>query len=377
MSRRLIAGLILSLFVVSCKTTQPLNQSKLVQAKMDQFVKDQALTGMSFSIILPENRQESFTSGYSDVETKEVLKTKHLLLSGSVGKTYAVALLMKLIDDNKVQLNDLYKDYFPEIEWLDRIPNIDQITVEMLLQHTSGLPRWVLKPEVWNTLNKDPDKFWTYFDRLFYVFDEDPVHEAGKGWAYSDTNYILLGLLIQKLLNSNYYLEIYDQLLIPYKLKKTAPSNKREIKNLASAYSQLPEVFKMPDKVANKGEYIFNPQVEWTGGGMASSTADLAKWCKLYYEGELFSDQLLTKITTINPNGKAVMGTDSYGMGSFIYETKFGKAYGHSGFMPGFISLMVYFPEKQLAAAIQFNCDYAAQNKKLMSYMEDLLQFYQ
>jgi len=132
-------------------------------------------------------------------------------------------------------------------------------------------------------------------------------------------------------------------------------------------------MFRMPEIVVVDGKYAFNPQMEWTGGGMASTTPDLARWAKIYYEGQLFSDSLLNKITTPNSNAKMLDDSLAYGMGSFIYKTKFGKALGHTGFVPGFVSIFAYYPDKKIAVALQINCDYAADKLKLIDYLDKIL----
>ncbi len=79
-------------------------------------------------------------------------------------------------------------------------------------------------------------------------------------------------------------------------------------------------------------------------------------------------------MVTINPNGQNAIGEGlSYGMGSFIYETKLGKAYGHTGFVPGFVSIFAYYPKQEMAVAMQINCDYAAENMSLVAYLDRIL----
>ena len=368
--------LILFTFLVGCKTSSPTiskNINPAVQTKLEQLVQSNNLTGLSFSIIYPNQKQENYVSGFSNVEEKIPLNTNHVFFSGSIGKTYAAALLFQLIDDKKVDLSQKYKTYFPNLEWLSKVPNINDFTVGMLLEHTSGLPRYVLGNEIWEALHNDPDKVWTYKERMSYIFEKAPVHEAGKGWAYSDTNYILIGMLVEKILEAYYYDIVKSKILKPKKLKNTHPLDKRTIPNLAIGYSQLPASFQIPNKTVTNGKYVFNPQLEWTGGGMSSTAGDLAHWAKIYFEGELFSKALLEKMTTINPNGNKVMGENSYGMGSFIYSLKSGKAYGHTGFMPGYNSIFAYLPEKKIAIALQSNCDYAGQKMKLTGYLEELI----
>ena len=167
---------------------------------------------------------------------------------------------------------------------------------------------------------------------------------------------------------------VNKKILTPFQLKQTFPSESRSIPNLSMAYSKLPDDFKIPNKVISNDQYVFNPQVEWTGGGMASTTSDLAKWAKIYFEGQLFSKNLLTKITTINRNGTKVDAGHSYGMGSFIYHTNKGDIYGHSGFMPGYNSIFAYYPKEKIAVALQINCDYAGSKMPLTGYIDALTQ---
>lgn len=357
--------------------TEKVTLNDSVIGYLKQTIQNTQLPGINFSIIDNRGKVKNYSEGFSDIEEQVPLNTSHSFFSGSIGKTYAATLVFKLVESGDIDLKKTYLDYFPDTDWLNNLPNIEDITVEMLLQHTSGLPRYVLKPEIWNQLHENPEKVWSYEDRLSVIFQDEPVHEAGKGWAYSDTNYILLGMLIEKVTGESYYELVKNHILKPHQLTHTYPSLQRKITNLAVGYSKLPEAFHVPNKTVNRKLYFMNPQVEWTGGGMASTTEDLAKWAKLYYEGALLDKSSLEFITTPNPNGKLVEGTSSYGMGSFIYNTKHGEAYGHTGFMPGFNSIFIYYPKYGIATAIQINCDYAVSVLNLNNLMDELISISQ
>ena len=344
-----------------------------IQKTLDQLVKDNGIPGLNFSIIYEDGEQFNYSSGYADTLNKTELNSNHVMFSGSIGKTYAVAIIMQLVEEGRIDLKSKFINYFPDNDWLLKLPNIQDVSVEMLLQHTSGLPRYINHQEVWDTVYNNPDKVWTYKDRLSFIFNDKPLHPAGKGWAYSDTNYLLIGMLIEKITGSYYYDEVKNRILIPMKLEKTHPSIQRDIPNLPTAYSNLQEFFSMPGVVVTDGKYCFNPQMEWTGGGMASTTSDLAKWAKIYFENKLFSKESLTKIVTPNSNGKMIDEGLSYGMGSFIYHTKSGIVYGHTGFMPGFNSIFAYFPDHKIAVALQINCDYASSKISLVDYLDIIL----
>ena len=78
-------------------------------------------------------------------------------------------------------------------------------------------------------------------------------------------------------------------------------------------------------------------------------------------------------MTVINPNGNGVAGPHSYGMGCFIYDTSHGQAFGHSGFMPGYNAFMAFFPQKEIAIAIQIYCDFSEQKMDLVSYVKEII----
>ena len=365
-------ALILSVSYNAYGQSQAVKES--IENRLEELVEQNSLPGMRFSIIYPEGDQIDCAAGFADSEKGILLDTEHIMFSGSIGKTYAVAVLMQLYEEEKIDLDARFIEFFPETAWLKRLPNMEQITVRQLLEHTSGLPRYIDEQGVWDSLYNNPDKVWDYEDRLAFIFDKEPVHEAGNGWFYSDSNYLLIGMLIEKTTASPYYKDVKDRILEKEGLRNTVPGISREIINLPMGYSGLPPFFRMPEKVVENGKYAFNPQMEWTGGGFASTTGDLARWAKAYYTAKYFSAESLDQITTINPNGGNLGDGLSYGMGSFVFETEYGRMWGHTGFVPGFLSIFGYFPETSIALALQVNCDYATRKKSLEQFLVDILQ---
>ena len=101
------------------------------------------------------------------------------------------------------------------------------------------------------------------------------------------------------------------------------------------------------------GKFIVNPQLEWTGGGWASTGHDLARWAKVMYEGKAFDPSMLPIMLDGVP---ARLGRDTkYGLGVIIRPTGLGVSYGHSGFFPGYMTEMMYFPDHRFAVAVQVN----------------------
>jgi D-alanyl-D-alanine carboxypeptidase len=102
------------------------------------------------------------------------------------------------------------------------------------------------------------------------------------------------------------------------------------------------------------GKFIINPQFEWTGGGYASTAEDLARWVKMIYEGRAYSADLLPQV--LDGVAAPMLGKETrYGLGVIIRKTGAGTSYGHSGFFPGYMTDMMYFPEQKIAVAVQVN----------------------
>lgn len=275
-----------------------------------------------------------------------------MLMQGSVGKTFVAAIAIMLIRDGKLKLDEKVSSYLGKYEWYSRIPNAYSITVRQIMNHTSGVMRYEFKPDFINDLKAKPKKAWKPEELLKYVLDEKASFAAGEGWEYSDTNYILLGMIIELLTGKKYYELVNEKLLKPFQLNDTRPTDKIVLQGIAQGYAGKDNEFKLKEKVINDdGTFVINPQFEWTGGGIYSTTADLAKWGKLLYEGRVVDTALMLQAAA-----PAKLGRDAkYGLGVIIRQTQHGVAYGHSGFFPGYMTELFYFPGKQLCLALQTN----------------------
>ena len=126
------------------------------------------------------------------------------------------------------------------------------------------------------------------------------------------------------------------------------------MKGVVQGYAGPNNRFGGTDAMLVNGKFVINPQFEWTGGGYVSTTLDLARWARMIYEGKAFSPDLLSQVVDGVPAPQLGRGT-KYGLGAIIYKTPLGTAYGHSGFFPGYMTDMVYFPGHKVAVAIQVN----------------------
>jgi D-alanyl-D-alanine carboxypeptidase len=281
------------------------------------------------------------------------MKPTDRLLLGSVGKTYVSAVALQLVHERKIGLDDPISTWFGKEPWFGRLPNAAKISVRHLLNHTSGLVRYEFNPRFVADLRAAPDRVWTGEDRLAYLFDTQPAFAPGAGWEYSDTNFIVLGMIIERAGGAPYYEQLQTRILAPQGLKDTVPSDRRTVPGLVQGYAGADNPFGLPDEMIADGKFVVNPQFEWTGGGLAVTALDLAKWAKLLYEGKVVDASLMDDLL----NGVAAkLGPETkYGLGVMLRPTAMGITYGHSGFMPGYQTDVMYFPELKTAIAVQVN----------------------
>lgn len=328
-------------------------QQKL-QTKLDEWHKAGKFAGATLGVCLADGKCFGLATGYSDAEAKTPMKPTDVMLAGSVGKTFALAVALQLVKEGKINLDDKIEKYFGKEVWFSRLPNSKDITVRQLMNHTSGLIRYEFKEKFTTDLKANPDKVWKPQELIAYLFDEKAPFEAGKGWDYSDTNYIVLGMIIEKVTGRKFYDEAAKRVLKPLKFTRTFPQDKRELKGLIQGYAGDGNDFTGKDKVLENGKFTINPQFEWTGGGMVSNSEDLARWAKLMYEGKVFDASLLPEM--LNGIEAPVLGKETkYGLGVIIRPTRAGLTYGHSGFFPGYMTDMMYFPDSKISVAVQVN----------------------
>jgi D-alanyl-D-alanine carboxypeptidase len=326
---------------------------KELQMKLDEWHHAGKFPGATVGVVLPDGESFGLAVGYSDRESKTPMKPTDRMLAGSTGKTFAAATAMLLIKEGKIGLDDKVEKYFGNEVWFARLPNAKDITVRQLMNHTSGLVRYEFKEQFTKDLSANPGKVWKPEELLSYLLDEKAPFEAGKGWDYSDTNYIVLGMIIEKVTRRSFYDEANKRVVRKLKLSNTIPQDSREIKGLVQGYAGANNPFGGRDEMISDGKFAINPQFEWTGGGWASTSEDLARWAKLMYEGKAFDASMVPIMldgvpAKLGPNVK-------YGLGVIIRPTAAGLTYGHSGFFPGYLTDMMYFPEKKIAIAVQVN----------------------
>jgi D-alanyl-D-alanine carboxypeptidase len=353
---RLYAAILIATpFAVAAAQQFPLatRVERRLQAYLDSLQATTRFPGATVGVALPDGRILGLATGWADTATKERMTPAHKLLQGSVGKTYVAAIALQLVEDGRFKLDDPVTKFLGREPWYARLPNAGDITIRDLMQHTSGITRYEFSEAFTRDLSNAPDKVWKPEQLVSYILGVTPPFEAGKGWEYSDTNYILLGMIIEKVTGRRYYDLVLERLVARLDLTETVPSDSRTIEGLAQGYAGPRNPFGGRDAMLEGGRMIINPQFEWTGGGIASTSRDLARWGKALYEAAVFDSSTLSMMVEgvparLGPNVK-------YGLGVIIRDTPLGPTFGHSGFFPGYQTELIYLPAERVALAFQVN----------------------
>lgn len=315
--------------------------------------------GLTLGIALPDGRTLALATGMSDTAAHLAMTPADRLLQGSVGKTYVAAVAMQLVSEGKLDLDAKVSRYLGDLPWWARVPNAADVTVRQLMTHTSGIVRYEFNPVVERKLRDEPMKSWTPAERLAVLLDQPAPFAAGQGWEYSDTNYILMGMIIERLTGMDYYEALRGRILVPLGLRNTIPSDRPDLPGVANGYAGPKNDLGGYDASARSREggvthLAVNPQFEWTGGGIASTSEDLARWGKLFYEGRVVDTTIVRQMVAAAVPAR--LGRDvKYGLGVIVRPTALGEAWGHSGFFPGYATEMLYFPGSRVAVAVQAN----------------------
>jgi D-alanyl-D-alanine carboxypeptidase len=322
-----------------------------LQATLDRLRGDR-IPGAQASVVLPDGRLIALASGVRDRETASPMPVDGRLLAGSTGKTFFAALALQLVREGRLDLDARVATFLGDEPWFARVPNASDLTVRLLMQHRSGVMRYETTPAFLAALRARPDHRFTPAEEVAFVLDRKPRFAAGAGFDYSDTNYVLLGMVLERATGEPCFDAITRRFLRPLGLRGTVPARGREIPGLLQSYAGPNDPFSGRDAMLVDGRLPFDPGFEGAGGGFATTAADLARWAVALYDGDVLAGVRDTALAAL----PAPLGKDTgYGLGVIVNATALGPAWGHDGWFPGSMSTMRWFPTAKVAVAVTVN----------------------
>ncbi|MBN2412975.1 beta-lactamase family protein [candidate division KSB1 bacterium] len=319
-----------------------------LQKVLDKGIKKYNVNGVSAAILFPN---EKIWTGVSGISHDSVSMNPDMLYAiGSITKNVVAALTMKLVEENAISLND------PLSKWLPEYPYIDgNITIRQLLNHTSGIYMFWDNQQIWDALKEDRTKIWTPKDILNYI--KEPYFAPGEGWHYSNTNYLLLAMIIEKVTGSTLSTEFKNRFWQPLGINNAYLSLQEELpENQAHVFG---------DNFNNDGSNIdltFLPRashesITYGSSGIFITAEDLARWCHSLFEGKVLSQQSMNEMLQF-VKFRPVANMSAYGLGVQIYPKSFSygkEAIGHGGANIGTSTYMVYLPDYHVSIVVMIN----------------------
>lgn len=346
---------LIGVFSIAQTSREALSQK--IQQKLDNWRQANNAPGASLALHTG-SESWTWTSGLADREKNLPMRPEAMLFSGSVGKTYVSAIMLQLVAEGKIDLDARIQPYFAGEKWYNCLPNAGELTLKMLLNHTSGLGRYIFQASFLEQLKKDPMQKVSPQQGLQHLCGTAAVHPPGKGWAYSDSNYLIVGLLIEQLTGKTYYEVLQERIFSKLALEQTKPTTSRQLAGLVPGYIGEHNFFELPQKVLDEqGLYVMDPSFEYTGGGLYCTTADLARWINLLHSGLVLPDSVYTMLTQPVDFRSGQPADTGYGLGTFVWDSPQGKNYGHAGMFPGYLTQVEYNRQLGLSLALQINTD--------------------
>ncbi|WP_107039701.1 serine hydrolase domain-containing protein [Brumimicrobium mesophilum] len=314
-----------------CQNKADETQVTNIEQYINKHVENGKFNGNLF-IAKGENVLYSNSFGLANRENNIKNEETTKFLIGSITKPFTALGILILEKEGKLKLSDKLSKYFPKFQ------AADDITIEHLLTHTSGISDYKILPN-WKADSKSD--LTTPQKTINEMSTQPLLFQPGKSFRYSNVGYILLGLIIEEASGEAFADFIQKKILIPLDLKNTGIINNKDVvMNLASGYTTNPNA-------TLKAEYI-NYDQPFSSGNMYSSTQDLWKFTQAILQGRLISGE---KSKQIFESG------EYYGYGWGIRNFDGIVAFGHYGGMNGFIGAITYIPHAEMFICLLTNDD--------------------
>ena len=297
--------------------------------------------GAAVAIVSPSGSYFG-ASGVASLEDDTPLQPGDRFEIGSITKTFTATVILQLVEEGILSLDDALTDWLPE-DVTTNIPNAGDITLEQLLQHTSGVADYV--DILFDQAATNPLVFaqdWQPEQLVELIDGQEPTFEPGEAFNYSNTNFLLLGIVIEAATDNNIAAEIRDRITDPLELDNTFFAGEEEIPGgYVSGYWD----FDQNGTLDNIN--IANLSWAWSTGAIVSNTEDLDTFARNLFDGDLLQPETLAQMldtipATDNDN------YDSYGLGVGTIESPNRLWYIHRGQTLGYRSNMWYSPQDDL-----------------------------
>ncbi|ULQ55491.1 serine hydrolase [Flavihumibacter rivuli] len=306
--------------------------------------------------------------GYSDLATKKPLDEQTMFELGSISKQFTAMGILLLQQDKKLSLQDTLRKFFPELPY-------SNITLQHLLTHTSGLPPYEpLMEAKW-----DHSKIAFNLDLIRLLAAEKPavLFQPGKRYRYSNTGYVLLASIIEKVTGKPFAEFMQEKIFSPLQMTRTRIYNTRRsgetIPNYAYGYqwSDSLKRYLLPDSIP-EASFVYYMDGLQGDGVVNSTTGDLLKWDRALKQDKLLKPELQQQMLSPQAIIDSIQNM-YYGYGLRIDSSRFGHRYHHGGSWPGYFNYYTHYIPSDVTIIVLSNNGYYSEglSQQLMSLVNE------
>lgn len=306
---------------------------------------------VSAGTILPDGTQWCSVHGSASDNGNSVLGCDTRFLSGSVGKTVTALITVQLVEEGILDLDAPIATWLSDRPWWSRLHNRDDITLRTLLNHSAGVPDYLEDMDFVLAGLTRGDRGFTPDETIAFVADHAPSGEPGAHYAYSDTHYIMVGLILEAATGEAFADLVRDRVIRPLRMYQTAPLAGRDYRFLADGH--VSGLLGMR-RTSTNGRLHRDLSYEWAAGGLVTTPVDLALLFAALGDGGRFEAEGRLMRSDINPFDDT--GQRGYGLGIFVRLNDDGTyRISHGGDFGGYRSAALYDSATGVALAVQAN----------------------
>jgi D-alanyl-D-alanine carboxypeptidase len=273
-----------------------------------------------------------YAAGYANVAAKQRMTPQAGFRIGSLTKTFVATVMLQLAGEGRLGLDDTVERWLPGL-----VPGGVQITLRQLLNHSSGIYNYTDDQSFWASERLQPRRVWAPEELVRTATAHPPLFAPGTSWSYSNTNYIVLGLVVESVTQRTVAQELEQRIFRPLGLTATSlPSTRTMTAPFAHGYVGRGNELIPGTSRARRFDVTsrFDPSWAWTAGAIVSNGVDLTRFYAALLSGELLSPAQLAEMTkTFRDSG--------YGLGIGAVKSPCGVVWGHSGAVPGYLTVIL------------------------------------
>ncbi len=300
----------------------------------------------ALAVVQVNNRRTFHSAGVADVTTGAKPAINDYMRVASVAKAFSGATALTLVHQGLLSLNDTIAQRLPTlpVAW-------GKVTLRQLLNHTSGVPDFVLSPGFVSAVTASPDKAPPPEQLLQFVANKPLDFTPGTRYVYSNSDNIAVGLMVQAVTKKPYADVLAEKVLGPLKLRQTSlPTGTSMPTPTLHGYDLSPTGQPEDETAALAGGWA------WASGGVVSTPADLNTFIRGYVSGALYDAKTRAEQQRLfipdAPSGPPGPGDNSASLALFRYQTPCGTVYGHTGNTFGYTQFAVATPDGRRSVVV-------------------------